>query len=190
MWIGSSTNSTAAPFGLTWRGSVKALGIVFIYNTTVQLQTNFYCKLKDIRTQSPLWSCRGQSRFGKTIIIKYFLLPKMLHIFSDLPTPGAFIIDSLTPSFTTFLRKGHNKVAWPAAISDLKYGGLNLMDLETSIESLRLAWHDRLFVKRSSPWKAFANHLLKDRGGIFLCRCNNDLNEYNINSIFYKDLLQ
>ena len=91
MWIGSSRDSTATPLGLTWRGSVKALGIVFTYNTTVQLQTNFYDKLKDIRTQTRLWSCRGLSLFGKITIIKSFLLPKMLYIFSVLPTPEAFI---------------------------------------------------------------------------------------------------
>ena len=65
MWIGSSRDSTATPLGLTWRWSVKALEIVFTYNTTVQLQTNykitkkklqtnFYDKLKDIRTQTPI----------------------------------------------------------------------------------------------------------------------------------------
>ena len=68
MWIGSSRDSTATPLGLTWRGSVKALGIVFTYNTTVQLQTNFYDKLKDIRTQTRLWSRRGLSLLGKITI--------------------------------------------------------------------------------------------------------------------------
>ena len=58
-----------------------------------------------------------------------------------------------------FLCKGLDKVARPAVINDLKYGGLNLMDLETSIKSLRLAWLGRLFVERSSPWQAFINHL-------------------------------
>ena len=47
MWIGSSRDSTATPLGLTWHGSDKAVGIVFTYNTTVQLQTNSYDKLKD-----------------------------------------------------------------------------------------------------------------------------------------------
>ena len=37
MWIGSSRDSTATPLGLTWRGSITALAIVFTYNTTVQL---------------------------------------------------------------------------------------------------------------------------------------------------------
>ena len=118
------------------RRSVKALGIVFTYNTTVQLQTNFYDKLKDIRTQMRWWSCRGLSLFGKITIIKSFLLPKMLYIFSVLPTPEAFI-KQLNTIIYNFLWKGPDKVARPAVINDLKYGGLNLMDLETSIKSLR-----------------------------------------------------
>ena len=132
---------------------------------------------------------RGLSLFGKITIIKSFLIPKLLYIFSGLFTPEAFI-KQLNAIIYIFLWKGPDKVARPAVINDLKYGGLNLMDLETSIKSLRLAWLSRLFVERSSPWQAFINHLLKDRGGIFLFRCNYDLNEYNINSIFYKELLQ
>ena len=72
----------------------------------------------------------------------------------------------------------------------LKYGGLNLVDLESSIKSLRLAWLGRLFAEGSSPWKAFVNYLLEDFGGRFLFKCNYDANEYNINSVFYNELLQ
>ena len=38
MWIGSCRQNTATPLGLRWSKSVKALGIVFTYNDTVQLQ--------------------------------------------------------------------------------------------------------------------------------------------------------
>ena len=72
----------------------------------------------------------------------------------------------------------------------LKYGGLNLVDLESSIKSSRLAWLGRLFAEGSSPWKAFVNYLLGDFGGRFLFKCNYDANEYNINSVFYNELLQ
>ena len=189
MWIGSSRDSTAAPLGLTWRKSVKALGIVFTYNASVQMQTNFYDKLKDIRMQTRLWSCRSLSLYGKITSIKSCLLPKMFYIFSVLPTPEVFI-KQLNTIIYNFLWKGLDKIARLAAINDLKYGGLNLTDLETSIKSLRLAWLGRLFAEGSSPWKAFVNHLLKDFGGIFLFRCNYDIKEYSINSIFYKELLR
>ena len=189
MWIGFSRDSTATPLGLAWRGVLKPLGlfslIIHLFNYKQTSMTNW----KNIQTQTRLWSCRGLSLFGKFTIIKSFLLPKMLYIFSVPPTPEAFI-KQLNTIIYNFLLKGPDKVARPAGINDLKYGGLNLMDLETSIKSLRLASLGRLFVERPSPWQAFINHLLKDRGGIFLFRCNYDLNEYNINSIFYKELLQ
>ena len=73
MWIGSCRNNTAAPLGLTWVNTVKALGIVFTYNEIERLQKNFYDKLKDIRLQIRLWRCRGLSLLGKIIIIKSFL---------------------------------------------------------------------------------------------------------------------
>ena len=69
MWIGSCRNNTAAPFGLKWVKTVKALGIVFTYNKSEQLQKNVYDKLKHIKLQTWLWRCRGRSLFGKVFII-------------------------------------------------------------------------------------------------------------------------
>ena len=50
-WIGSCRQNTATPLGPRWSKSVKALGLLFTYYDTDQLQKNFYDKLKDIRTQ-------------------------------------------------------------------------------------------------------------------------------------------
>ena len=140
MWIGSLRDSTAAPLGLTWRGRVKALEIVFTYDTTVQLQRNFYDKLKDIRTQMRLWCCRELSLFGKITIINRFYFQKC-YTFSQFCLPQRRLLDltliRLNTIIYNFLWKGPDKVARPAVINDLKYGGLNLMDLETSIKSLR-----------------------------------------------------
>ena len=69
MWIGSFRNNAAAPVGLKWVNTVKALGIVFTYNETERLEKNVYDKLKDIRLQRRLWRCRGLSLFGKVTII-------------------------------------------------------------------------------------------------------------------------
>ena len=54
MWIRSSRNNAEAPLGLKWVNSVKALGIVFTYKESEQLQKNFYDKLKDIRLRTRL----------------------------------------------------------------------------------------------------------------------------------------
>ena len=114
----------------------------------------------------------------------------MLYIYSQYCLLQSNLSSNLTTSLTIFLWKGPDKIARLATINDSKYGGLNLVDLESSIKSLRLAWLGRLFAEGSSPWKAFVNYLLKDFGGRFLFKCNYDVDGYNINSIFYKELLQ
>ena len=132
MWIGSCRQNTATPLGLRWSKCVKALGIVFTYNDTDQLQKNVYDKLKDIRIQIRLWNCRGLSLFGKVTIIKSLLLPKMLYVFSVLTTPEEFT-KQLNTIIYNFLWKGTDKIARKAAVNDLKYGGLNLIQCSSDI---------------------------------------------------------
>ena len=150
MWIGSFRQNTETPRGLKWCNSVKALGIVFTYNEVDLLQKNFYDKLKDIRMQTRLWSCRGLSLYGKVTIIKSLLIPKMLHVFSILPASEDFI-KQLNSIIYNFLWKGPDKIARLATINDLKHGGLDLIDIETSIKASRLPWIGRLFSEGSLP---------------------------------------
>ena len=87
------------------------------------MQKNVYDKLKDIRLQTRLWSCRGLSLYGKITIIKSLLLPKMLYVFSILPTLGDFI-NQLNTIIYKFLGKRPDKIARQAAINDLEFVGL------------------------------------------------------------------
>ena len=135
MWIGSSRQNTETPLGLKWCDSVKALGIVFTYNEVDLLQKNFYDKLKDIRMQTRLWSCQGLSLYGKVTIIKSPLIPKMLYVFSILPSSEDFI-KQLNSFIYNFLWEGPDKIARLATINDLKQGSLDLIDIETSKGSL------------------------------------------------------
>ena len=166
MWIGSSRNNTWAPLGLKWANSVKALGIVFTYKESEQLQKKNYDKLKDIRLQTRLWRCRGLSLFGKVNIIKSFLIPKMSYVFSVVPALQDFI-KQLNTIIYNFLWNGPDKIARCVATNNIAFGGVNLIDLESLIRSLRLAWLGRRFSRGSIPWKAYINHLLRDCGGIF-----------------------
>ena len=77
-----------------------------------------------------------------------------------------------------------------ATINCSDYGGLNLTDLETSIKSLRLAWISKIFNPEPSPWKSYLGLLLKPYGGFLFFHCNYNINNYNINSIFYLEMLQ
>ena len=117
--------------------TVKALGIVFTYNEIERLQENIYDKLKDIRLQMRLWRRRGLSLLGKITIIKSFLLSKMTYVFSVFPTPQEFI-KQLNTIMYNFLWNGPDKIARIAVVNDIKFGGLRLTDIETSIISVLL----------------------------------------------------
>ena len=60
----------------------------------------------------------------------------MLYVFSVLTTPGEFI-KQLKTIIYKFLWKGTDKIVRLAAVHDLEYGGLNLIDLETYYVSLQ-----------------------------------------------------
>ena len=189
MWIGTCRESNACPLGIKWCKQAKALGIYFTYNENDYLQSNFYDKLKTIRPQIRLWSWRGLSLHGKATIIKCLLLPKMMYVFSVLPTTDDFI-KQLNTIIYNFLLKGPDKIARVAARNEEKCGGLNLKDVGIQIQSLRLARISRLFNDSLHPWKAYINFLLKNFGGKFIFRCNYDIKDLNIDSAFYKELLQ
>ena len=57
----------------------------------------------------------------------------MLYVFSVLTTPGELFIKQLKTIIYKFLWKGTDKIARLAAVYDLEYGGLNLIDLETYV---------------------------------------------------------
>ena len=60
-------------------------------------------------------------------------------VFSVLTTPEEFI-KQLNTIIYNFLWKGTDKLATLAAVNDLKYGGLILIDLETCEVKISLAW--------------------------------------------------
>ena len=73
-----------------------------------------------------------------------------------------------------------------SVINEHIYGesGLKMIDLETMVKSLRLAWLKRIF-----KWTEALKTRLKPLGGLFFINCNYDVNDYTISSQFYRKLL-
>ena len=65
-----------------------------------------------------------------------------------------------------------------------------MIDLESMIKSLRLAWLKRIFQCNNGAWRSFLRFLLEPFGGLFLFHCNYDIKEIHISSKFYPELLQ
>jgi len=85
-------------------------------------------------------------------------------------------------------RAGQSKEA--ATINNFANGGLNLTDLNTFIKSLILAWIAKLSNAEPSPWKSYLKYLLKHYGEFFFLHCNYNIHDYDIESVFYSEMLQ
>ena len=89
-----------------------------------------------------------------------------------------------------FWGKGTDKVTRLSTINKCENGGLKMIDLESMIKSLRLAWQKRIFQCNSGAWRSFLRFSLEPFGGLFLFHCNYDIKEILISSKFYSELFQ
>lgn len=85
--------------------------------------------------------------------------------------------------------KGTDKVRHLLVINEYEEGGLKMIDLETMVKSLRLAWLKRIFNGNDGTWKRYLKHQLKPIGGLFFKNHNYDVNDHTISSQFYRELL-
>ena len=140
MWIGSLRNDKAKPFDIRWPDEpIKALGVYFTYNQKLLKEKNFIERLDSVKKLINIWSSRGLSIYGKVTIIKSFLIPKFVYVCSVLPTPNK-LIQELNKILFKFLWKGTDKVKRVSVINEYEKGGLRMIDLESMVKSLRLAW--------------------------------------------------
>ena len=161
MWIGSQKNNDEKPLGINWPSEpIKALGVFFTYDQALLYEKNFQHRLDNMKKLTNIWSSRGLSIYGKVTMIKSLLIPKLVYVSSLLPTPLK-IIKQVNHIIFTFLWKGKDKVTRLSAINTLEEGGIKMIDIESMIKALRLAWLKRIFNNNDSTWKFYLIHVLK-----------------------------
>ena len=189
MWIGSLRNNKTKPLGLKWRDEpIKALGVYYSYDEKLLQEKNFIENLDKIKKLIKIWASRGLSLYGKVTIIKALVIPKMVYLFSVIPTPEV-VVTELNRILYKFLWKSTDKVTRLSTMNDCENGGLKMVDLDCMIKSLRLAWLKRIFSSNRGTWKSYLRHLLAKYGGLFLFNCNFDVKDLSIHSQFYTELL-
>ena len=127
--------------------------------------------------------------YGKVTIINSLIIPKFVYISSLLPVPKE-IVKELNQIIFKFLWKGTDKVTRLSTINEYENGGLKMIDLESMIKSLRLAWLKRIFQCSNGAWRSFLRFSLEPFGGLFSFHCNYNIKEIHISSNFYSELLQ
>ena len=105
-----------------------------------------------------------------------------------IPTPSN-IIKQVNHIIFSFLWKGKDKTTRLSAINTLEEGGIKIIDIESMIKALRLAWLKRIFNNNDSTWKFYLIHLLKQLGDLLLFECDYAIKDLPIMSAFYRELL-
>ena len=59
-----------------------------------------------------------------------------------------------------------------------------MLDFESMIKSLCLAWLRRIFGDNSGEWKNYLEYLLKETGDLFFFNCSYNVKELTISSQF------
>ena len=108
LWLGSLCHSSEQPFGIRWpKTPILALGVFFTYNENDLTQCNFNNLLKDINVSLISWNRHNISIYGRILVIKTFVISKLLYRASVLPVPFTFIkaVNDMIYSFTWRYKK-------------------------------------------------------------------------------------
>ena len=81
-----------------------------------------------------MWKWRGLSLLGKIQIVKIFAVPKIMYRASVIPFSKELIKEANSIIYD-FIWKGKDKVKRHALISDIKNGGLRMLDIESLIKA-------------------------------------------------------
>ena len=85
-----------------------------------------------------------------------------------------------------FLWNGNDKVARLSTYAPSDQGGLKMLDYDNMVKALRLSWLKRIVdPDYVGFWKSYLDHLLVNKGGLFLIQCNYDINGLTISACFY-----
>ena len=89
------------------------------------------------------------------------------------------------------MEKQKDKIKREGLYQDRDKGGIRMIDVETMIKALRLAWIPRLCAPGRQNWKTVPDYYLGGYGGLsFLLRCNYDPKYIVGLPSFYKDILK
>ena len=139
--MGKWKNSKNSPLQLKWlHNPVKILGIHVSYDEKGNNQHNFNLKLQKLQTNLDLWSARDHTLFGRVLIIKSLALSHLVYSASNLNVPQEIMPMIKTKLFKFLWKNKKDKIKREGLYQDRDKGGIRMIDMETMIKALRLAW--------------------------------------------------
>jgi exonuclease III len=171
IWIGSKRNSLEKlvdDSDLVWNENIfKVLGIEFNINLEEIVNLNYNRKITSIKNLLKHWKRRNLTPMGRITVIKSLAISQIVHLFISLPNPSTDIVNQLNCLFYEFLWKSPvHKVKKSIVTQGYEKGGLNMVNLENFIASMKISWVKKL-IQNSSKWQQVIgedldiNHVIK-----------------------------
>ena len=189
MWIGSKRNNKDKPLNVKWPVKpIRLLGIWFTHDESASYEYNFQHLLASIEKIIHIWKRRDLTVYGKTIVAKTFLLPKLTFALTMLTPPKTFL-QQVERLIARFIWNGVDKIKRRASYNSYENGGINMLHLESWMKALKLIWIKRFMNQEvTAAWKGYLLWLLKQKGGTLFLHCNFD-STCTVQDEFYKDVI-
>lgn len=184
VWIGSLVGSTARlcqDKQLDWvQNTFKVLGIVFFADVSNIWNFNYQSKMDELKRLLSVWKRRKLTLYGRICVVKSLAISKIIHLFTTLPKPPAYIMKELNTLFFHYIWKRPDKIKRNITVSEYKHGGLRMLNLDNFITALRVTWicrtllddrtwqqpFNQIITKYSLFWVAGANYTAKFKNQI------------------------
>ena len=127
--------------------------------------------------------------YGKVQVIKSLFVPKFTYLFHSLIVPKDIVKVIKSMLFKFLWDNKQEKIKRATLIGDKLQGGINMLDIDSFITSLKLKWVRNWTENTKANWKLIANYFLKDFGENFLIFfCNIDIKYLILNKVteFYE----
>ena len=131
----------------------KLLGIYVSYDEKGNNQMKFNLKVQKLQTNLDIWKSRGLTVYGKVLTMKSLGLSNLIYSISNINVPKVIVSMVEHKMFRFLWKNKKDKIKRTSMYQDLSTGGIQMVDIELTIKSLRLAWIKRPLFRDDYNWK-------------------------------------
>lgn len=183
-------------YNVEWNShSLNMLGVVIANDRKQLSELNYEPKLKKIENTIAVWRQRNLTIYGKTTIIKTFLISQIVYLLSVLPAPSQDFLARLERILYKFLWNNKvERIRRSTRVLPENEGGIKMPHMPAFNYAIKLSWLKRLLLTEDiSAWKSlFLNNLPITDELFWKCNLNKQDLHMLCNNIpcFWKEVLE
>lgn len=159
MWLGRDRFNQSKPLEISWPiKPLKILGIYLSYDNEACEQLNFHDRIRKCKQILNSWKGRNLTLFGRTQIIKTFIVSQFLYIASSVHFPNKYILE-INRMIFDFIWKGKSpKLRKDVLVKKIEFGGINVPDFSLMVKSALINWVKKYDNDLIHSWKYMLKH--------------------------------